>query len=45
MMPLRGALAVYLGSKVIRYGALLIAYGLRLERTAERGPADYPRRP
>jgi len=46
MMPLRGALAIYAGAKLVRYGARLIALGLRLERTAAGGrPVDYPRRP
>lgn len=36
-MPLRGALAMYVGAKLIRYGARLIAYSLRIDRLAERG--------
>jgi len=45
-MPLRGTLAIYAGAKLVRYGARLIAYALRLERAAAGGrPVDYPRRP
>jgi hypothetical protein len=45
MPPLRCALALYAGAKLVRYGARLIAYSLRLEaRTAGR-PVDYVRRP
>ncbi len=33
---LRGALALYAGARLVRYGAVLIAYAVRLERSRER---------
>jgi len=46
MIPVRGALAMYVGAKLIRYGARLLAYALRLEAAAAGGrPVDYVRRP
>lgn len=54
--PLRGQLCVWLGSKLIRYGARLVALGLHLDDAARLSsaaaaarraepPADYPRQP
>lgn len=45
MMPLRGSLALYVGAKLVRYGARLIAYALRLERAGGPGIVIDDRRP